>query len=138
MCEPHDKTEECKSREIGHVPPGVAAGCDGLEMEDAAYSNSILVVLHISVRSLSHPPGVCDFLSLHVSFSESYYSIARGIRQALEAGVLAEERELHRADRSVALFADNHFGHTFVGGLRVVDFVAIDEQDQICVLFDRT
>ena len=57
--------------------------------------------------------------------------------EILEARVLAEEGESHHADRAVALLADDDLGDALVLRLRVVDLVAIDEQDHVGVLLDR-
>ena len=58
-------------------------------------------------------------------------------REALEARVFAEEGEAHGADRTVALLADDDLGDALVLRFRVVDLVAVDEQDDVCVLLDR-
>ena len=49
------------------------------------------------------------------------------VRQIFEARVFAPESEPHRTDRAVTLFADDNFCLAFIGGIGVVNFVAIDE-----------
>src|SRR5262245_36920253 len=69
-----------------------------------------------------------------VTFIPARSSVSRGVRQVLETRELAEERQAHRADRPVALLADDDLGDALVGAVRVVHLVAIDEQDEICIL----
>src|SRR5688572_32707250 len=57
-------------------------------------------------------------------------------RQVVEPGQLAVEHGLDRADRAVALLADDHLGHATLGGVLVVDLVAVDERDEVGVLLD--
>ncbi len=57
--------------------------------------------------------------------------------EVLEARVLAEESEARRADRAVALLADDDLGHALFLRVRVVDLVAVDEQDEVGILLDR-
>ena len=64
-------------------------------------------------------------------------SIATG-SQVIKACVFAAKGERHHADGAVTLFADDDFGLAFVGGIAVVDLVAVDEQDQIGILLDST
>src|SRR5690554_1352114 len=60
-------------------------------------------------------------------------------RQVLEAGVLADEGHVHRADGAVTLLADDQLGQALVVGVvRIVDLVAIDEGDDVCILFNRS
>src|SRR3954468_4441154 len=64
----------------------------------------------------------------------------RAGREVFEPRELVEERQLDAADRPVAVFADDHFGHALLFGLGlflVVDLGAIDEHDQVGVLFER-
>ena len=49
----------------------------------------------------------------------------------LKTGVLAAEGEFHLANRAVTLLADDNFGLAFVRRIRVIDFIAVDEQDQV-------
>src|SRR4051812_21648580 len=53
-----------------------------------------------------------------------------------ELGVHAHPGQSHGADRAVTLFADNDLGGTFVGRVRVIDFVAVQENDDVRVLLD--
>src|SRR4051812_13921303 len=65
----------------------------------------------------------------------------RAGREVFEPRELVEERQLDAADRPVAVLADNHFGHALLFGLGlflVVDLGAIDEHDQVGVLFERS
>src|SRR5690606_30402521 len=57
-------------------------------------------------------------------------------RIILELRVLPLPRQANRPDRPISLFANDDFRTTLVRGVRVVDFVAIDEQDHVCVLLD--
>src|SRR5512143_2649125 len=58
------------------------------------------------------------------------------LRQRFEARVFAEEGQPHRADRAVTLLADDAFGRPLVLRVRIVDRVAVDEQDDVRILFD--
>ena len=60
-----------------------------------------------------------------------------GFGEVLEARVLAEEGEADRADGTVALLADDDLGRPLVLRVLVVDLVAVDEEDHVCVLFNR-
>src|SRR6266404_4359781 len=55
----------------------------------------------------------------------------------LKPGELFEERQFNRAGGAVALFADYQFGLSLVVIRRTVELFAIDEADNIAVLFDR-
>src|SRR5512134_322283 len=59
----------------------------------------------------------------------------RGV--VLKASVLAEEGEVHRPDRPVALLADDDLGLALFPGVAVVDLVAVDEEDHVRVLLER-
>ena len=63
-------------------------------------------------------------------------SVAAGVRGVLEPRVLAEERQPNGADRPIALLADDDLGGALVLRLGVVDLVAIDEDDDVCILFN--
>src|SRR4051794_903906 len=65
------------------------------------------------------------------------WSVGAGTRDVLEPRVLAEERQTHGADRPVALLADDDLGGALVRAVLVVDLVAIDEEDDVCILLDR-
>src|SRR5262245_52307150 len=60
------------------------------------------------------------------------------VREVLEPRVAALEVGLDRAGRAVAVLADNHFGDVRMLGLFVVDDVAIDEEDDVAILLQRT
>ena len=51
--------------------------------------------------------------------------------------MLAEEGKPYRPDGTVALLADDDFRDALVLRVRVVHLVAIDEEDDVSVLFDR-
>src|SRR5277367_4832408 len=59
-------------------------------------------------------------------------------RVVFELGVLAQEGQLHIAGRPVALLGDDDVGDAFARGVRLVHFFAINEQNQVGVLFQRT
>src|SRR5437764_5175342 len=62
----------------------------------------------------------------------------RGSRSVVfKACVLAAKRQCYFAGRTVALLADQDFSRSLVGRIRLVDFVAIDEQDHVSVLLER-
>src|SRR5690606_20675278 len=56
--------------------------------------------------------------------------------QVVEAGVLAEELQLHGAGRAVTLLADDDLGQALVRRVLVVVLVAVDEHDDVGVLLD--
>src|SRR5690606_13120855 len=56
--------------------------------------------------------------------------------QGGEARLFGEERTVHRAGRTVAVFADDQLRRAARFAVRVVDLVAVDEQDQVGVLLD--
>ncbi len=58
------------------------------------------------------------------------------MRKIFETRVLAYECQGNHADRAVTLFADDDFCFAFIGRVGVVNFIPIDEQDQICILLD--
>ena len=67
----------------------------------------------------------------------SKHALGVGLRRViLELGVLAEEGELHVAGGAVALLRDDDVGDALARGVRVVDFFAIDEQDDVCILLE--
>jgi len=67
-------------------------------------------------------------------------TVAVGIGNIVrEARELALEGQLRRCRFSpLRCFDEVDFGDAFFGGLAVVDFFAIDQEDHVCVLFDRT
>ena len=54
----------------------------------------------------------------------------------VELGQVRREGELHGADRAIALLADVELRQALVRAVRVVDLVAVDEQDHVRVLLD--
>src|SRR5271156_855809 len=75
-------------------------------------------------------------LTIGVMRSSTEYALGVGFRRViLELRVLAEEGQLHFARGAVALFRDDDIGDAFARGVGVVDVFAIDEQDDVCVLF---
>src|SRR5439155_11205961 len=69
-----------------------------------------------------------------VGLRQTRESVPAG-RMVLEAGVLAAERQRHFARRAVPLLADQNFRSALVRRIGLVDFVAVNEQDHIGVLF---
>src|SRR5687767_15171133 len=69
---------------------------------------------------------------------ESARSVTGGSRVVLEARVLAEEGQLHRAVGAVTLLADDDLGDALVGRIFVVDLVAVDEEDHVRVLLQSS
>src|SRR5690606_17761509 len=59
---------------------------------------------------------------------------ATRIVQETRTGTL--ESQAHRPDGTVTLLADNDFGGAFVGRIRVIDLVAINEENQVGILLD--
>src|SRR5690349_24268276 len=59
-------------------------------------------------------------------------------RKIVELRELPMEREPNGSDRTVTLLADDDFSSALVGAVRVIDFVAVDEKDDVGVLFDCT
>ena len=57
-------------------------------------------------------------------------------RKVLEAGVLADKRQAHKADGAVTLLTDDDFRHVFVLGLGVVHLAAAHKHDHVGVLLD--
>src|ERR1035437_954076 len=56
----------------------------------------------------------------------------------VEAGVLADEGQTGHAGRPVTVLGHDDLGHPLIlGGVGVVDLVAIEEQHHVRVLFDR-
>ena len=64
------------------------------------------------------------------------------VGDVLEARILGQEHQLYRPGRSVPLFADDDLGDVgLVGGqvfLVLVEALAIQEEDHVCVLLERT
>src|SRR5262245_6592539 len=62
-------------------------------------------------------------------------------REVLEAGELADERQLDDTGRTVALLGDDQLGYAFCTGRRLtlvaVHVLAVDEGDDVGVLFER-
>src|ERR1700675_326714 len=57
-------------------------------------------------------------------------------RVIFELGVLTQEGELHIAGRTVALLGDDDIGDAFARGVRLVNFFAINEQNQVAILLN--
>src|ERR1700674_801964 len=64
-------------------------------------------------------------------------SIVSCVGIVLETGVFALEGEPDGTDGAVALLADNDLRDALFLRVRVVDLIAVDEQDQIGILLDR-
>src|SRR6202008_3592906 len=65
-------------------------------------------------------------------------SVLARLGEILEARVLPQESQFHGPDRPVTLLADDDLRDALVLRVLVVDFVAIDEQDHVCILLDRS
>src|SRR5699024_6770083 len=60
-------------------------------------------------------------------------------RQIFKARIFADKRHMHSTDRSVTLLADNQLGKPLVVGvIGIIDFITIDESDQVGILLDGT
>ena len=59
-----------------------------------------------------------------------------GLGVALEPGVFAKKGQINFAYRAVTLFAYDDFGNSLVLCLRVVDFIPVNEKNQVRILFD--
>src|SRR6266516_5710027 len=68
----------------------------------------------------------------------SYSEGVSTLLERLESGVLFQEGKLDLARRPVALLTDDDLGDALVLGLLVIDLIAVDEDDQVGVLLDRT
>src|SRR5512137_1220963 len=60
------------------------------------------------------------------------------VREVLEAGVLAEEGQVHFARGAVALLGDDDVGDTLARRVGFVHFLAVDHHDQVSVLLNRS
>src|SRR5581483_8455668 len=101
--------------------PATAPACSGPE-----YDAGIWAIADWS------PPAASTAASTRSTASE-----LPGVGVVLEARVLAEESELHRADGPVSLLADDDLGDALLRRVRIVDLVAVDEEDEVGVLLDR-
>src|SRR5471030_1231897 len=54
-----------------------------------------------------------------------------------ELGVLAYPGQAHGADRAVTLLADDDLGRAFVGRVGIINFIAVEEDDDVGILLDR-
>src|SRR6266404_6184963 len=70
---------------------------------------------------------------------------AASLRRVIRSGLVVEELrdvvsedELEIADRAVALLADDDLGDPLLHGVLVVDLIAVDEADDVGILFDRS
>src|SRR5580658_10771310 len=68
--------------------------------------------------------------------SPEYALGVRFRRVILELRVLAEEGQLHFARGTVALLGDDDVGDALARGVGVVDVFAVDEEDDVCILFE--
>src|SRR5262245_39508349 len=76
--------------------------------------------------------------SVDVPFTGASEPRLRDIAQRLEAGALAQEREVHGAGWAVSLFGDDDLRLSIpLGGIGLVDLGAVDEEHQVRVLLDR-
>src|SRR5271163_4442623 len=78
-------------------------------------------------------------LTIGVMRTSPEYALGVGFRRVvLELRVLAEEGQLHFARGAIALLGDDDIGDAFARGVGVVDVFAIDEENDVCILFQRT
>src|SRR4051794_18751614 len=70
--------------------------------------------------------------------SDQSRSEAVALSRVLEARELADERQIDLADRTVALLRDDELREAFRFRRRVVHLIAVDEEDDVGVLLDRT
>src|SRR5262245_54921015 len=86
-----------------------------------------------NVRSISvtyaHTVGKC---------TEFSSSTRRAFEEILEFCELLQERQLHNSDRAVPLLRDDEFRFADILIVRLVDLFAIDEHDDVGVLFNGT
>src|SRR5690606_14951595 len=63
-----------------------------------------------------------------------------GIRrcEVFEACMLAEESQPDAADWTITLLGNDDFGGAFIRRVRVVNLVAVNEENQVSILLDRT
>src|SRR5450631_2270933 len=71
------------------------------------------------------------------SASTEYAFGVRFRRVVLELRVLAEERQLHIAGGAIALLRDDDVCDALARGVRVIDLFAIDQQNDVSILFNR-
>src|ERR1700712_2008299 len=57
-------------------------------------------------------------------------------RKILKLRVLPLERETNRSDWTITLLTNDDLGRAFVGAVRVVNFIAVNKQNDVCVLLD--
>src|SRR6516225_5935726 len=103
-----------------------------------------------AVRPSEPPEGSGFWIEDRVSrqtrcVSRSHFLVARELRKGVwgslfKAGQAAAEDELDLVGRTVALFGDEDVGHValFGRGVEVEEIGAVDEHDDVGVLFDRT
>src|SRR3974390_329277 len=65
-----------------------------------------------------------------------FWSSLIDVEQSLKAGELSQECEFHYSRRTVALFGDDQFCQTGVFFRGFVDFLTVDEHDEVGILFD--
>jgi hypothetical protein len=95
---------------------------------------------HIDVIMIAPGHGVsigCSNLPGRQYGQTSAVLITAGCK-IVEARVFPTECECHHPDRAVTLFADNDLGLALFRRVVVVDLIAINEQDQVGILLDRT
>ena len=94
--------------------------------------NRWAIVLHGSVWNQ------VDTLSMRTARELAQMPIWTASIEVSEAGTHRVKRDVHCADRPVALFANDDLRSAPIGRVRVVDLIAIDEQDYVGILLDRT
>ena len=62
---------------------------------------------------------------------------AGGVGQVGESGVVGKKGQPEGPGRTITVLGDDYLGRTHVRALSVVDLVAIDEHNQVGVLFNR-
>src|SRR5476649_2003514 len=53
-----------------------------------------------------------------------------------ELGVLTDPGQAHGADRPVTLLADDDLGRAFIGRVGIIDFIAVQENNDVGILLD--
>ena len=56
--------------------------------------------------------------------------------QIIKTGELPHKAKLHRANRTISLFADNDLGDAFILGILVVDLITVNKRDDVGILLD--
>src|SRR5687767_7062287 len=95
-----------------------------------------------SAASRSSTPGAASGAAVRRRLSSDGASEGSGAAveampvQVAEGSRLADEHQLHRAGLAVAVLRDDQLGKPLVLVRGIVDFIAIDEGDHVCVLLD--